>query len=253
MRAACVVLVDRACTMPPQDLPSSENTPWYVVDMQADPNAPQPPQGEWWSDEPPMENYRHLMQMIALITTLRWLWRDRTDYFVGGNLSIYYSQTRARSEDFRGPDFFVALGVDGTRDRRSWVVWQEDGRYPNVIVELLSESTEANDRGVKKDIYEQVFRTPEYFLFDPYEYVLEGYRLLGGRYVAIEPDNRGLLACEQLGLMFGVYEDQLRFFTTEGVLVQKPEEELLDARQELDELRKRAERAEAELRDRDRR
>src|SRR5687767_3012044 len=206
MRAARVVLLRCACTMPPHDVSSRENTPWYVADMHVDPDAPEPPQGEFWSDEPQMENYRHLMQMIALITTLRWLWRDRTDYFVGGNLSIYYSQTRRRSEDFRGPDFFVALGVDGTRERRSWVVWQEDGRYPNVIVELLSESTEAVDRGIKKEIYEQVFRTPEYFLFDPYSHVLEGYRLVGGRYVPIEADSRGLLACEQLGLMFGVHE-----------------------------------------------
>jgi hypothetical protein len=120
---------------------------------------PEPPRCEWWSDEPEMENYQHLMQMLALIATLRWLWRGRTDYFVGGNLTIYFSERQRKSEDFRGPDFFVALGVDGTRERRSWVVWQEDGKYPNVIIEFVSASTEKIDRG-EKQIYEDVFRTP---------------------------------------------------------------------------------------------
>jgi hypothetical protein len=48
------------------------------------PPLPIPPLGEWWSDEPQMETYQHLNQMIALITTLRWLWRDRTDAFIAG-------------------------------------------------------------------------------------------------------------------------------------------------------------------------
>jgi Uma2 family endonuclease len=156
-------------------------------------SEPEPPRGEWWSDEPEMENYRHLMQMLALIATLHWRWRGRTDYFVGGNLSIYFSEQRRKSDTFRGPDFFVALGVDGARERRSWVVWEEGGKYPNVIIELLSDSTRRVDRGEKKQIYQDVFRTPEYFLFDPETAELEGFRLVGGRYESIEPDPAGRL------------------------------------------------------------
>jgi Uma2 family endonuclease len=186
---------------------------------------PEPPRGEWWSDEPQMETPRHVMQMLALIATLRWLWRDRTDYFVGGNLTVYYSPRQRRSEDFRGPDFFVVLGVhDSERDRRSWVVWEEDGRYPNVIVELLSDTTEQNDRGDKKQIYQDIFRTPEYFLFDPWTGELEGFRLVGGHYESIAADARGYLASDQLGLLFGVRDRELRMFTRDGELVPKPEE-----------------------------
>lgn len=229
---------------------------------------PEPPRGEWWSDEPPMESHRHLMQMLALIGTLRWLWRDRSDYFVGGNLTVYFSPEQSKAQDFRGPDFFVVLGVDGTRDRRSWVVWEEGGRYPNVIVELLSDSTASNDRGEKKTIYEQIFRTPEYFLFDPETGALEGFRLTGGHYAPIEPDEHGRLASDQLDLLFGVDDSELRFFTRAGHLIAKPEETAAEAvrRAELerdraevarrvadeaiqraDEQRRRAERAEAEL------
>jgi Uma2 family endonuclease len=194
-----------------------------------------------------METYKHVMQMITLIVTLRFLWRDRTDFFAGGNLTVYYSPRQKKSEDFRGPDFFVVLGVDGARDRRSWVVWEEDGKYPNVIVELLSDTTEAMDRGEKKRIYQDVWRTPEYFLFDPYTESLEGFRLMGGRYEPIAPDDGGRLACTQLGLSFGVVDRELRLFDAEGRLVQKPEEvaEALSRRNEAEQ--RRAEAAEAEL------
>lgn len=203
--------------------------------------APEAPRGEWWSDEPPMETYRHLMQMLQLIATLRWLWRDRTDYFVGGNLTVYYSPQQRKSEDFRGPDFFVVLGVDGTRPRRSWVIWEEDGKAPNVIVELLSNSTARLDRGVKKQIYQEVLRTPEYFLFDPESGELEGFRLIGGRYESIAPDASGRLASTQLELGLGVVDGTLRFLLPDGTVVATPEE---DATTQA----RRAEAAEAELR-----
>ena len=106
--------------------------------------------------------------MNLLIRSVNQALADRTDFFAGGNLFVYYSYNQAMNRDVRGPDFFVVLEVDGSRERQGWVVWQENGRYPDVIVELLSASTAAVDRGVKKDLYEQVFRTPNYFIFDPF-------------------------------------------------------------------------------------
>lgn len=181
-----------------------------------------------------------MMQQLALIVTLRWYWRGRTDYFVGGNLTVYFSETQKKSVDFRGPDFFVALDVDGARDRKSWVVWEEGGRYPNVIVELLSPTTEDNDRGEKKEIYEQVFRTPEYFLFDPYSLAFEGFSLEGGRYTPRSPDANGLLASEQLGMLLGVVDGELRFFERDGTLIAKPEEEAETQIQRVKEAQRRA-------------
>lgn len=226
--------------------------PCYAFPMTGLPNPPtdqersypEPPRGEWWSDEPQMETPRHLMQMLALIATLRWLWRGRTDYFVGGNLTVYYSPHQRKSDDFRGPDFFVALGVDGERERRSWVVWEEGGKYPNVIVELLSDSTERIDRGDKKQIYQDVFRTPEYFLFDPESGQLEGFRLVAGRYEKIKADPNERLASDQLELLFGVRDGELRMFTRDGVLVAKPEEVAVEAEHRAAKAEQRAEQAE---------
>jgi Uma2 family endonuclease len=192
-----------------------------------------------------MDNYRHLMQMLALIATLRWLWRERSDYFVGGNMTIYYSPAQRRAEYFRGPDVFVALGVDGHRDRRSWVVWEEGGKYPNVIIELLSESTAHVDRGEKKQIYQDVFRTPEYFLFDPYTGELESYRLVVGRYQPIPRDANDRMWSEQLELALGVHAGELRLFTRDGDLVATPEEAALAAQHHAAEAEARAREAEA--------
>jgi Uma2 family endonuclease len=201
---------------------------------------PPPPPGGWRSDEPQMESYRHLMQMLWLIATLRWHWRDRSDYFVGGNLTVYFSPRQMKSEDFRGPDFFVVLGVDGTRERASWVVWEEDGKYPNVILEILSDSTERKDRGEKKQIYQDVFRTPEYFLFDPESRVLEGFRLVSGRYQPMPPDAAGRLESDQLDLLLGVLDGEVRLYTRDGRPIPKPEEAAVQAQVRADDEKRRA-------------
>lgn len=211
-------------------------------------DAPEPPQGEFWSDEPPMETYQHMMAQLVLITSLQWHWRGRTDYFCAGNLTVFYSPNQKKSKDFAGPDFFVALDVDGTRPRRSWVVWQEDGKYPNVIVELLSDSTAKNDRGEKKRVYQDIFRTPEYFLFDPHSFDFEGYCLVAGRYEPIPPDAAGRLRCEQLDLSLGVHGGELRFFTPDGLLVAKPSEAAELAEQRADAAEARVAALEKQLR-----
>jgi Uma2 family endonuclease len=179
---------------------------------------------------------------------LQWLWRDRNDYFVSGNLTVYYSPRQKKSEFFRGPDFFVAKDCDPNPNRRSWVVWHEDGKYPNFILEILSESTADMDRGEKKEIYQNIFRTPEYFLYEPETQSLEGYRLQGGRYVAIPTNDRGLIWSEQLELYLGVWDGNARFFNPAGDRVLMPDEEALLAMQQLEFERQRADRLADRLR-----
>ncbi len=101
-------------------------------------------------DGEPLESKWHHLQINLLEDMLHQHWQDPTDYFVGGNMFVYYSLQQARNRDYKGPDFFVVKGVDGTRLRPSWIVWQEGGRYPDVIIELLSITTAAEDLGPKK-------------------------------------------------------------------------------------------------------
>jgi Uma2 family endonuclease len=181
------------------------------------------PKSDLLSDEPPMESYLHLQQMILLLKCLEWYWQDRNDFFVAGNLTIYYSPNQRKSEYFRGPDFFVVLGV-ARKPRKSWVVWEEEGKYPHVIIEILSDSTAETDRGLKKEIYQETFRTPNYFWFDPNSLEFKGFQLMVGKYEEIAANEQGWLWSQQLELFLGVHDSQLRFFTPEGKLVPTPEE-----------------------------
>lgn len=181
------------------------------------------PQGDLYSYEPDLESYLHLQQLILLLNCLDWLWKDRSDYFAAGNLTVYYSPRQRKSENFRGPDFFVVLDTE-RKPRKSWTVWEEDGKYPHIIVELLSDSTADTDRNLKKQIYQDTFRTPDYFWFDPNTLEFQGFHLVDGVYQALPATEQGWLWSQQLGLYLGVYDSKLRFFTAEGTLVLTPEE-----------------------------
>ena len=182
-------------------------------------------------DGEPMESARHRQQMEVLIQSLELAWADRQDFYAGGNMFLYFSETQARKNDFRGPDVFVVLGTD-RRERKAWVVWEEDGKAPDVIVELLSESTEHVDRGEKMRVYAKSLKVGEYFLFDPWSGVLEGYTLdpLHGSYVRKELDASGRVRCEQLGfwlgkaksVLYGVEVDWLRWMDAGGRVLPVP-------------------------------
>lgn len=208
--------------------------------------APVFPPSDLYSDEPPLETELHLRQILLLIQSLERLWQDRTDFYAFGNLTIYYSPKQRKSEDFRGPDFFVVLGTE-RRPRKSWVVWEEDGKYPNLIIELLSDSTADTDQGLKKQIYQDTFRTPEYFWFDPNSLEFAGFHLVDGQYEVIEANEQGRLWSRQLGLFLGIQDQQLRFFTPEDKLVPTPEEAAQQEQQRRVEAEVRAAEAEALL------
>jgi len=200
------------------------------------------------SREPPMERHLHVLQMIVLLTSLTAWWHDRSDYFASGNITIYYKPKppKGRKPPSRyasiGPDFFVVRDTN-PRERKSWMVDREGGKYPDFIVEILSKSTWKRDRGLKKQIYQDLFRTPDYFLFDPDTLLFEAYHLEGDHYVLIQPDEEGLCWSEALGLYLGVHDGMLRFFTPDRLLIATPSEAAEQERKRADQEHVRAEQA----------
>jgi Uma2 family endonuclease len=183
-----------------------------------------------------------------VIELLAYWFRGRDDYFAGGNMFIYYSEEQARNRDYRGPDFFFVDGVSRLPMRPYWAVWQEGGRYPDVIVELLSPTTAKADRTTKKTLYERTFKTHEYFCYDPSSQLLEGWRLgARRRYRTIKPDPRGWMWIEELELWLGPWEGVyrgyqatwLRFYDREGRLVPTGEETAVAAEAEVAALKAR--------------
>jgi len=99
---------------------------------------PLPPTDLIFDDGEPLESNRHRIAMNVLIDSALQALSDRSDFFAGGNMFVYYSRNQAMNRDFRGPDFSVALDVAGDLERQGWVVREEEGRYSDVIVELMS-------------------------------------------------------------------------------------------------------------------
>ena len=197
-------------------------------------------------DGVPMETPRHRAQMNLLIETLNLHWSDRDDFFVGGNMFLYFTIEQANGRSFRGPDFFVVLGVP-RREHKSWVVWQES-KGPDVIIELLSASTAAIDKGQKKLVYQDNLRVPEYYWYHPFTGERAGFVLRDGQYEPIEPDEDDRLICRSLDLALvtweGVYQGieapWLRWATLDGMLLPTGEEIADQERTRADQERARA-------------
>jgi Uma2 family endonuclease len=215
-------------------------------------------------DGEPLETEWHTLEFPLLRKLLRQAMAEqgREDFYTGANMFVYYSHQQAwevaqevargleppEQKAFRGPDVFWVGGVDPERERKVWIAWEEGGRLPDVIVELLSPSTKHKDRTEKKDLYARTFRTAEYFLHDPDMRQLEGLRLAGRSYRSIEPDENGRFWSEQLQVFFGIWHgvvegregDWVRLYRPDGSLIPIPEEQV-------EAERRRADAAEAEI------
>ena len=201
----------------------------------------------------PMETERHKLQMDLLIYSLKpWLAQRPDGGYVHGNMFVYFSMAQVRNQDFRGPDVFVVLGVPA-RERKSWVVWEE-GKSPDVVIELLSDKTAIEDKGRKKTIYQNQLKVAEYFWFDPFDPDdWAGFELHYGVYEPIVPDERDRLICRSLGLALvrwhgmyaGVEAVWLRWATLEGELLPTYQEALTAEKRRAE---AEAQRAEAEAR-----
>ncbi|HVR95951.1 MAG TPA: Uma2 family endonuclease [Thermoanaerobaculia bacterium] len=224
-----------------------------------------------YDDGVPVEDWLHAAHMQFVPALLYQLMKEqgRDDFFIGHNTFVYYSVEQAREvadevnngkeeRAFRGPDLFWVGGVDGRRLRHAWISWEEDGRLPDVIIELLSPSTARKDRTEKKDLYARRFRTPEYFMYEAGKKLFEGLRLVDRTYEPIPPDKHGRFWSEQLGAYLGLWHgiwrcmeaDWIRLFRADGSMVPTEDELAIAARRQAVAAQRQAEeqrqRAEAE-------
>ena len=204
----------------------------------------------------PMETQRHKMQMDLLIHSL-YPWLEKRDNgYISGNMFIYYSAAQLKNQDFRGPDFFAVLDVPKT-ERKSWVVWEE-GKAPDIVIELLSKSTANEDKTVKKDIYQNQMRVPEYFWYDPFAPEdFAGFRLVGNTYQQMTWEEKGYFS-EGMQLYLtrwegdneGVTTTWLRWadvegniLPTRGEIAQQAQQETREAKQEAQQAQQQAQQA----------
>ena len=155
------------------------------------------------------ETDRHRKLMLDLIQALeRWFRADPTVY-VSGNLLLFDEEGNRRRHV--SPDVFVVLGVP-KGERVNYLLWEE-GRGPGVVIELTSSSTRHEDTRRKFELYRDVLRVPEYFLFDPFgDYLsprFQGYRVTAGEYRPMR-SQAGRIRSRQLGLWLEPAGNSLR-------------------------------------------
>ena len=200
------------------------------------------------SDRTPLaESELHLEEVLDLRVMLRRYFSGERDHVtVTSNLFVYYRQGDPRA--VFSPDVMVVRGAPQRR-RDTYKFWKEGGVAPSCIIEVTSKSTEIEDRGTKKGLYEML-GVAEYFMYDPRaEYLdppLKGFRLVKGSYQAIPLGDQGELGAETLGLSFTLGPDGLIVLRSNetGERLLRPEEET--ARADADRRKAESERRKAE-------
>lgn len=97
------------------------------------------------------------------VSTLRVRYQDRSDVYVAGDMLIYYRLNR--NDVSVAPDVYVVFGALGNHPRDSWLVWRE-GKAPDFVMEIASQSTWRRDATEKRRIYADM-GVSEYVRFDP--------------------------------------------------------------------------------------
>lgn len=164
------------------------------------------------SDGKPMtETDLHARVLIYLRTALDFHFRNDPRIYVSGNLMLYYEEGNPSASV--SPDVFVVKGIS-KKERRVYKLWEE-GKAPDVAIELTSRSTRLEDVGNKRALYAEL-GISEYFIYDPLqEYLkpaLQGYRLKGTEYEAVRGDTEGKIHSNVLSLDLQIVKGDLRLF-----------------------------------------
>jgi Uma2 family endonuclease len=187
------------------------------------------------SDSKPMESDIHRNGMVYFIEALKDRYRGR-EVYVSGNLLLYYVEGEPKK--CVSPDCLVAFGRPAGQ-RRIYKTWEE-GKVPDVVIEVTSSSTRREDQVTKRALYARL-GVGELWLVDPLgDYLrapFRGYRLQEGSWVEI-PVQRGRGSSPSLELEFCATEDGVRLFDPiTAEFLPSPEElasRLRDTSRELD-------------------
>lgn len=210
------------------------------------------------SDDTPVDNELQNLIPNLLEAILAMAWADRTDWFFGVDMGVYYVPHQPPLV----PDGFLSLGVErflGEEEGRlSYVLWEEKGIAPLLALEVVSK-TYGGEYERKKVDYAQLGIT-YYAIYVPSRRrrrgsrVLEVYRLVEGSYVLM-PDEPywmpeiGLALGRDRGTYLGREREWLYWFTESGQRLPTPEELVETERQRADQLAAQSERLAAKLRE----
>jgi Uma2 family endonuclease len=153
------------------------------------------------------ESDLHRWWMHRLIERLQYHFQGQPVY-VTGNLMLYYEEGLPQRS--LSPDVFVVTDCEPRR-RVTFKTWEE-GKVPDFVLEIASESTYREDARSKLQLYERI-GVAEYFIYDPegawLQPALQGYRLVKDAYQPLNGNaERGVLS-RRLGIRLALEHGQL--------------------------------------------
>ena len=153
--------------------------------------------------------HRDILMWILLV--LETYFADMPDTYVSGDILAYYTEGNPRN--VVAPDVLVCFGI-GKERRQIYKVWEE-GKAPDFVMELSSETTYQKDLTDKMELY-AALGIPNYLLYDAEALYLPsplmGFRLVRGVYVPIPRGADGRIHSGVLGLDFVVREGNLKIY-----------------------------------------
>lgn len=127
--------------------------------------------------EPMSDNTIQFRWICLIVEGLQFLFRDRPDVFVAGNL-LWYARERV-PEIRTAPDAMVVFGRP-KGERGSYMQWREEGVPPHVVFEVRSPGNTDAEMTRKLGFYDR-HGVQEYYFFDPDGRTLQGWVRRDGR------------------------------------------------------------------------
>ncbi|WP_019502333.1 Uma2 family endonuclease [Pseudanabaena sp. PCC 6802] len=170
------------------------------------------------SDGTFVKNFQEHPQSIILTSSIKpVLEKLHPDgrYCIGQDSGIYWRITQPAERGAEAPDWFYVPNVEPLLNgeyRRSYVMWKEIVA-PLIAIEFVSGdgSEERNttppsetQKAGKFWVYEQAVRIPFYAIYEVSKAAVEVYRLAGGRYQQMPPNDRGHYPITPLGVELGI-------------------------------------------------
>ncbi|MBD1926064.1 Uma2 family endonuclease [Trichocoleus sp. FACHB-90] len=200
------------------------------------------------SDNTPVDNEFQLLIPHLLRVILCLLWANRTDWFFGINMGVYYDPQQPAIV----PDGFLSLGVPrhkSNRGRLSYLIWQEQV-VPQFVLEYVSQTKggEYEDKMAKYAsigaLYYVIYN-PDYWRRDKHD-PFEVYQLENGVYIR-QFGNPVWIPEIDLGIGYesgthhGWTRDWLYWYDQDGNRFPAPENVIEQERQRAETERQRAE------------
>jgi Uma2 family endonuclease len=140
------------------------------------------------SDGKPMaESTEQYRWIVILKENLEILFANRPDVFIAADVFWYPIAVKEPPAPVQAPDVMVILGRPKGK-RRSYQQWKEDNIAPQVVFEILSDSNKTKkgkaDLESKFAFYE-LYGVEEYYIYDPDDWVLQGWLSQGDRLLPI--------------------------------------------------------------------